>query len=94
MSYIGAIQKTTKEFKKWVNYTEKNSMNDLKGKNIDDPGEYNEKAGDKNFTVFADYYKQKTGIDVQGMAWCFTGATLVLMLDISIFLILNLVIRY
>ena len=78
MSYIGAIQKTTKEFKKWVNYTEKNSMNDLKGKNIDNPGEYNEKAGDKNFTVFADYYKQKTGIDVQGMAWCFTGATLVL----------------
>lgn len=70
MKKIDAVRYTTKEFKKWVNYTEKNSKAGLGNTTYDSPGPYNMNAGSNNYTVFADYYKQKTGIAVQGMPWC------------------------
>lgn len=70
MTYEQIIQKTSSEFKKWVNYTEKNSYDALNGRNYDNPGNYNEHAGSKNYTVFADLYREKTGINVQGQPWC------------------------
>jgi hypothetical protein len=72
MKKIDAVRYTTKEFKKWVNYTEKNSKAGLGNTTYDSPGPYNMNAGSNNYTVFADYYKQKTGISVQGMPWCFS----------------------
>lgn len=72
MTRAEVLQKTTNEFLKWVGYTEKNSKSDLAGRDYDNPGDYNEHAGSKNFTVFADLYKEKTGINVQGQAWCDT----------------------
>lgn len=70
MTYEQIIEKTTNEFKRWVNYTEKNTASQLKGRDYDNPGPYNEHAGGNNYTVFADLYKQKTGISVQGQPWC------------------------
>ena len=64
MTRAEVLQKTTNEFLKWVGYTEKNSKSDLAGRDYDNPGDYNEHAGSKNFTVFADLYKEKTGINV------------------------------
>lgn len=66
------ISKTTNEFMKWVNYTEKSKASDLNGRDYDNPGPYNEHAGYNNYTVFADLYREKTGINVQGQAWCDT----------------------
>ena len=64
------IQKLTNEFKKWTGMTEKGKLSDLNGLTYDNPGSYNYKAGYNNYTVFAKLYKEKTGIDVQGQAWC------------------------
>ena len=72
MTRAEVLQKTTNEFLKWVGYTEKNSKSDLAGRDYDNPGNYNEHAGSNNYTVFADLYKEKTGIDVQGQPWCDT----------------------
>ena len=66
------IKKVTKEFNKWVNYTEKKSLSNLNGRSYDNPGNYNEYAGLNNYTVFAKLYKEKTGINVQGQPWCDT----------------------
>lgn len=70
VTYEQIIQKTTNEFKKWVNYTEKNKYSQLNERDYDNPGNYNENAGSNNYTVFAKLYKEKTGIDVQGQPWC------------------------
>lgn len=60
--------KVTPEFKKWVGYCEKNSQSKIGI--YDDPEDYKHDAGSKNYTVFADLYKKRTGIDVQGQPWC------------------------
>lgn len=65
-------QKTSNEFLKWVDYTEKKAMSNLNGRDYDNPGDYNEYAGYNNYTVFAKLYLEKTGIDVQGQPWCDT----------------------
>ena len=62
--------KVTAEYKKWSGYTEKGKLSDLNGRSYDNPGNYNEKAGQNNYTVFASLYKEKTGINVQGQPWC------------------------
>ena len=72
MTRAEVLQKTTNEFLKWFGYTEKNSNSDLAGRDYDNPGDYNEHAGSNNYTVFADLYKEKTGINVQGQPWCDT----------------------
>lgn len=60
--------KVTPEFKKWVGYCEKNRHSGLG--TYDSPENYRDNAGSKNYTVFADLYKEKTGINVQGQPWC------------------------
>lgn len=64
------IQKTSLEFLKWVNYTEKKSLSAVKNSTYENPGDYNAGAGSNNYTVFAILYKEKTGINVQGQPWC------------------------
>ena len=66
------IQKTTLEFLKWVNYTEKKSLSAVKNTTYENPGNYNAGAGSNNYTVFATLYYEKTGINVQGQPWCDT----------------------
>ena len=66
---MGIIQdKVTPEFKKWVGYCEKNKKEHLGS--YDNPEDFKTNAGDGNYTVFADLYGQKTGINVQGQPWC------------------------
>lgn len=60
--------KVTPEFKKWVGYCEKNSPSKIG--TYSNPEDYKHDAGSRNYTVFSDLYKQKTGIDVQGQPWC------------------------
>ena len=60
--------KVTPEFKKWVGYCEKNSKSKIG--TYDRPEDYKHGAGSGNYTVFADLYKKKTGINVQGQPWC------------------------
>ena len=64
------IQKTTAEFSKWVGYMEKAKSSTVSGKTYDNPGSFTEGAGSNNWTIFSKVYYEKTGIDVQGMAWC------------------------
>lgn len=66
------IQKTTLEFFKWVNYTEKKSSTAIKNATYENPGDFNANAGENNYTVFAKLYYEKTGINVQGQPWCDT----------------------
>ena len=61
-------EKVTPEFKKWVGYCEKSKKDQLGS--YDNPEHYKANAGDGNYTVFADLYRQKTGINVQGQPWC------------------------
>ena len=70
MTYEKVLEKTTNEYLKWVGYTEKKSASSLTGRDYDNPGNYNEYAGSNNYTVFADLYREKTGISVQGQPWC------------------------
>lgn len=66
---MGIIQKkVTPEFRKWVGYCEKNRKDHLG--TYDNPEHFKNNAGDGNYTVFADLYRQKTGINVQGQPWC------------------------
>lgn len=66
---MGIVQsKVTPEFKKWAGYCEKNKKSQLG--TYDNPENYSANAGTGNYTVFADLYKEKTGIDVQGQPWC------------------------
>lgn len=66
---MGIVQsKVTPEFKKWVGYCEKNSKSQLG--TYENPENYTKNAGAGNFTVFAELYKEKTGINVQGQPWC------------------------
>lgn len=66
---MGIIQtKVTPEFRKWVGYCEKNSRSKLG--TYENPEDYKHDAGSKNYTVFADLYRDKTGINVQGQPWC------------------------
>ena len=66
---MGVIQdKVTPEFKKWVGYCEKNSQYQIGL--YDNPEDYKKNAGRGNYTVFADLYQKKTGINVQGQPWC------------------------
>lgn len=66
---MGIIQsKVTPEFKKWAGYCEKNSRSKLG--TYENPEDYKHDAGSKNYTVFADLYRDKTGINVQGQPWC------------------------
>lgn len=66
---MGIIQeKVTPEFKKWVNYCEKDKKNQIG--TYDNPEDYTKNAGSGNYTVFADLYMKKTGINVQGQPWC------------------------
>lgn len=60
--------KVTPEFKKWVGYCEKNAPSKIG--TYDNPESYKHDAGSKNYTVFADLYRKKTGINVQGQPWC------------------------
>lgn len=62
------IQKVTDEHFKWLNYCEKNSTKYLG--DYDHPEDYQKNAGNKNMTVFAKMYLDKTGINVQGQPWC------------------------
>lgn len=64
------IQKTSLEFLKWVNYTEKKTLSAVKNTTYENPGDYNSGAGSNNYTVFAILYYEKTGINVQGQPWC------------------------
>lgn len=70
-------EKITPEFKKWVGYCEKNEKRHLG--TYEKPESYKQNAGKGNYTVFADLYKQKTGISVQGQPWCdcFTDTVLI-----------------
>lgn len=68
---MNIINKVSKEFLKWVGYAEKQKENTI-GLNYDQPENFTSGAGDKNFTIFAKLYKEYTGINVQGMAWCDT----------------------
>lgn len=66
---MGVIQsRVTPEFKKWVGYCEKNSKKQLG--TYDKSENYVHGAGNKNYTVFAELYREKTGINVQGQPWC------------------------
>lgn len=66
---MGIIKdKVTPEFKKWVDYCEKNKKSQIG--TYDSPENYKKNAGSGNFTVFADLYWRKTGINVQGQPWC------------------------
>lgn len=66
---MGVIQdRVTPEFKKWAGYCEKDSSAQVG--TYDKPESYKAGAGDKNYTVFAKLYKEKTGINVQGQPWC------------------------
>lgn len=66
---MGIVQnKVTPEFFKWVGYCEKDKRSQLG--TYDNPENYTKNAGDGNYTVFADLYKSKTGINVQGQPWC------------------------
>ena len=54
---MGIIQtKVTPEFKKWVGYCEKNKKDHLGS--YDNPEDFKTNAGDGNYTVFADLYRQ------------------------------------
>ena len=66
---MGIIQdKVTPEFKKWVGYCEKNKKSQIG--TYDSPEDYKKHAGTGNYTVFAELYRSKTGINVQGQPWC------------------------
>ncbi len=66
---MGIVQnKITPEFKKWVHYCEKNGKTQIG--TYDNPENFTKSAGTGNFTVFADLYYKKTGINVQGQPWC------------------------
>jgi len=66
---MGIIQdKVTPEFKKWVGYCEKNNKTQIG--TYDNPEGYKSNTGTGNYTVFADLYYKKTGINVQGQPWC------------------------
>lgn len=66
---MGIIQdKVTPEFKKWVGYCEKNKKSQIG--TYDSPEDYKKNAGTGNYTVFAELYRSKTGINVQGQPWC------------------------
>lgn len=60
--------KVTPEFKKWVGYCEKDKKSQLG--TYDNPENYKKNAGDNNYTVFSELYRQKTGINVQAQPWC------------------------
>ena len=66
---MGIIQdKVTPEFAKWVGYCEKDKKSQIG--TYDKPEDYRKGAGDGNYTIFADLYREKTGINVQGQPWC------------------------
>ena len=66
---MGIIQdKVTPEFLKWQGYCEKDKKSQLG--TYDKPESFKVGAGDGNYTVFADLYREKTGINVQGQPWC------------------------
>ena len=54
--------KITDEFLSWVGYLEKKSNKDLLG--------FTANAGDKNYTIFAKWYKEDYGKNFQGQPWC------------------------
>ena len=51
------------------NSVKDNQQRSLNRRSYDNPGNYNEKAGQNNYTVFAILYKEKTGINVQRLIW-------------------------
>ncbi len=66
---MGIIQdKVTPEFKKWAGYCEKDKKSQIGTYNS--PEDYKKNAGTGNYTVFADFYRSRTGINVQGQPWC------------------------
>lgn len=74
---MGVIQeKVTPEFLKWAGYCEKNTSGAVG--TYESPESYKSGAGDKNYTVFAKLYAQKSGINVQGQPWCDTFVDTVL----------------
>lgn len=56
------IEKLIKAFTEWLGYLEKKSNKDLEHKT--------KNAGKNNYTIFAKLYKEYTGNDYQGQAWC------------------------
>ena len=54
--------KITNEFLSWVGYLEKKSDKDLLS--------FTANAGDKNYTIFAKWYKEDYGKNFQGQPWC------------------------
>lgn len=63
------LEKVSKEFEKWIGYCEKEKLSAV-GVDYENPESYTAVAGDKNYTIFAKVYKEKTGINVQGQPWC------------------------
>jgi hypothetical protein len=59
---MGAINKLIKVAKKYIGYLEKKS-----NKSLDS---MTDNAGENNFTIFAKKFKELTGINNQGSAWC------------------------
>ena len=54
--------KLTDEFLSWVGYLEKRSEKKLL--------DFTDNAGDKNYTIFAKWYREDYGINFQGQPWC------------------------
>jgi len=64
------IDLTVKEEKKWVGYLEKSAYSYVKNATYDNPEDFTKGAGENNYTVFANTYKQMCGDNLQGGAWC------------------------
>lgn len=56
------MEKVLKVLESWVGYLEKKSNKDLEHKT--------KNAGNKNYTIFAEKYKEYTGNNLQAQAWC------------------------
>lgn len=56
------MEKVLEVFNSWVGYLEKKSNKDLEHKT--------KNAGKNNYTIFAEKYKEYTGNNFQGQAWC------------------------
>lgn len=63
-------QMVLEEFENWIGYLEKNGDAKMKPLGLRNSDPFQEGAGSKNYTIFAQEYAIQTGIKVQAQPWC------------------------